>query len=411
MRAAVSGFVRHEADEKPSTLRKVPHATVAGSDVNVPLQPRSGLELPLSGLLENAQDMVYRYRLCPTRGTEYVAGAVRDITGHTAAEFYADPDLAMKSVHPDDRPLLWTDRQQPSPLMPVTLRWVHPDGRIVYAEHRRVPVVDPATGAVVAIEGIARDVTARVETQHKLRSSQEQMRRLAASLQTAREEERTALARELHDELGQTLTALKLELGRISDELRRARVTLPVVDRLQSLVGLVEIGVAMVKRIATRLRPPALDHLGLAEAIRWEAATFRARSGLRCHVAADREHTGLTPKQQTALFRIFQEALTNVVRHAHASAVRVRLTEQRGTFELRVSDNGRGITADEAADAAAIGLLGMRERASQAGATLEIVGEPGKGTAVTVRVPLPSPAKTRKSAGGVSRARRRRART
>jgi signal transduction histidine kinase len=355
--------------------------------------------------------MVYRYRLSPTRGTEYVAGAVRDITGHTAAEFYADPDLTMKSVHPDDRPLVWTDRQQPSPLMPVTLRWVHPDGRIVYAEHRRVPVVDPATGAVVAIEGIARDVTARVETQHKLRLSQEQMRRLAASLQTAREEERTALARELHDELGQTLTALKLELGRISDELRRARVTLPVVDRLQSLVGLVEIGVAMVKRIATGLRPPALDHLGLAEAIRWEAATFRARSGLRCHVAADREHTGLTPKQQTALFRIFQEALTNVVRHAQASAVRVRLTEKRGTFELRVSDNGRGITADEAADAAAIGLLGMRERASQAGATLEIVGEPGKGTAVTVRVPLPSPTKTKKSAGGVSRARRRRATT
>jgi signal transduction histidine kinase len=219
-----------------------------------------------------------------------------------------------------------------------------------------------------------------------LRASQEQMRRLAASLQTAREEERADLARELHDELGQTLTAIKLELGRTAEALKNARVDPPVMDRLQALVGLVEIGVAMVKRIATKLRPPALDHLGLAEAIRWEAATFSSRSGLRCHVVADKDQTTLTADQQTALFRIFQEALTNVVRHAHASAVRVRLTEERGVFKLRVSDNGRGITRAELGDPASIGLLGMRERATQAGARLEIAGLPGKGTVVTVSV-------------------------
>jgi len=152
----------------------------------------------------------------------------------------------------------------------------------------------------------------------------------------------------------------------------------------------VEIAVAMVRRIATKLRPPALDHLGLAEAIRWEAATFRSRSGLRCHVAAGNSRTALTATQQTALFRIFQEALTNVVRHARASAVRVRLTEARGAFELRVRDNGRGITRAEIADTGSIGLFGMRERAAQAGATLEISGVPGQGTVVTVRVPLPA---------------------
>jgi signal transduction histidine kinase len=234
------------------------------------------------------------------------------------------------------------------------------------------------------------------------------MRRLAASLQTAREEERAALARELHDELGQTLTALKLELGRIAEELTRAQLTPPVVNRLQSLVGLVEIGVAMVKRIATNLRPPALDHLGLAEAIRWEAATFRTRSGLRCHVAADKERTGLTAKQQTALFRICQEALTNVARHARASAVRVRLTQAKGVFEMRVVDNGRGITEAEVTDAGAIGLLGMRERAAQAGATLDIAGSPRKGTTVTVRVPLPSRASSRRSRPIRARGRRTR---
>jgi two-component system, NarL family, sensor histidine kinase UhpB len=223
----------------------------------------------------------------------------------------------------------------------------------------------------------------------ELRPSQEQMRRLAASLQTAREEERADLARELHDDLGQTLTALKLELGRTATALKDVRLDPPVMDRLQSLVGLVEIGVAMVKRLATKLRPPALDHLGLAEAIRWEAATFRSRSGLRCHVAAGKDRTSLTAKQQTALFRIFQEALTNVVRHAQASAVRVRLTEGRGAFELRVSDNGRGITREEIADAGSIGLLGMRDPARQPGAMLRIAGVSGRGTVVTVTVPLP----------------------
>ena len=366
----------------------------------------STLGRPIWRLFEDVQDMVYRYRMTPPRGTEYVAGAVHTITGHTAAEFYADPELAEKAVHPDDIHLLWTSDHS-AEMAPVTLRWIHADGRVVFAEHRRVPVYDPASGDLIAVEGIARDVTSRVETQQQLRASQEQMRRLAASLQTAREEERTALARELHDELGQTLTALKLELGRTANALKETHLSPPVMDRLQSLVGLVEIGVAMVKGIATKLRPPALDHLGLAEAIRWEAATFASRSGLRCHVAADKETTVLTARQQTALFRIFQEALTNVVRHAQASAVRVRLTEKSRVFELRVSDNGRGITAAESSDAGAIGLLGMRERATQAGAQLEIAGVPGKGTVITVRVPLPSPARPARGRTGANAGGRR----
>src|SRR5262245_6036001 len=139
-------------------------------------------------------------------------------------------------------------------------------------------------------------------TEQQMRDAQEQMRRLAARIQTAREEERAELARELHDELGQTLTAIKLDLGRATGALREAHVTSGVVDRLQSLIGLVEIGIETVKRITTSLRPPTLDHLGLPEAIRWEAMTFRSRTGLRCHVRADKEITALSPDQQTALF-------------------------------------------------------------------------------------------------------------
>jgi len=138
------------------------------------------------------------------------------------------------------------------------------------------------------------------------------------------------------------------------------------------------------------LRPPALDHLGLAEAIHWEAVAFQARSGLRCHVRADGESSTLTPEQKTVLFRIFQEALTNVTRHARASAVSVTLAERRKQFELLIRDNGRGITAEEVNDHRAIGLLGMRERAALVGATFEITGRRGKGTTVLVRVPIDS---------------------
>jgi signal transduction histidine kinase len=276
----------------------------------------------------------------------------------------------------------------------ATIRWIHPDGRIVSAEHRRVPVLD-STGRIVAIEGIARDVTEQLQAQQQLRRSREQMRRLAARVESAREDERTALARELHDELGQSLTAIKMELMRANGVFRKDRLHPRTVDRLQSLIGLTEIAIATVKRISTELRPPALDHLGLAEAIRWESVTFRARTGLRCRVKATGEGTSLTPSQQTIVFRIFQEALTNVVRHARASAVQVSLSERGGFFELHVGDNGRGITAAQSADPKAIGLLGMRERAELIGGTFEITGRRGKGTLVSVRVPLPSaPAST-----------------
>jgi len=323
----------------------------------------------LEALLESARDMAFRMRLYPTRTIEYVSGALEAITGHTAAEFYADPDLPRKALHPDDAAKL-VDRLGVDHNSSATMRWVHRDGSVIWAEHRRRPVFDES-GRIVAVEGIARDITGLVESQQRLRESEEQMRHLAARVQSAREEERARVARELHDELGQTLTALKLEIGRAIAALSVERLTPTVVDRLQSLMGLSELGLSTVKRIATDLRPSTLDHLGLVEAIRWEAVAFKARSGIRCHIRMPAHYTPLTPEQETAIFRIFQESLTNVTRHAHASAVTVTLAERKG-FELRIRDNGRGITAVEAADPRAIGLIGMRERAALAGGELQV---------------------------------------
>jgi PAS domain S-box-containing protein len=339
-------------------------------------------------LIENCPDMVYRMRLFPTHAVEYCGGAVTAITGHTAADFYADPDLPRKAVHEDDRPLVVDTLADPAHLQPtITLRWIHPDGRIVFAEHRRVPVHDDS-GQLIAIEGIARDVTTFIEGQRRLRESEDQLRQLAARLQDAREVERAQVARELHDELGQTLTALKLDISRTVQALTAERLTPTIIDRVQSLVGLSDIALATVKRIATTLRPPTLDHLGLAEAIHWEALTFKARTGLRCSVKTNKAQSRLGAEQQTALFRIFQEALTNVARHAQASAVQVTLTERDGLFEMQIRDNGRGITEAQGADTGAIGLLGMRERAALIGGTFHITGRRGKGTVVSIQVPV-----------------------
>ena len=355
-------------------------------DAGARVEPRALLRL-----IENAQDMVYRSRFFPTHEMEYIGGAVLAITGRTAAEFYATPNLAAKCVHPDDWHHMVTT-ENVAHVQPVAiLRWIHPNGRVVHAEHRRVPVYDNA-GQILAIEGIARDVTEFVEAQRRLRESEEQLRQLAARMHDAREAERAQVARELHDELGQTLTALKLDISRMVQVLTPDHLNPAIVDRLQSLIGLSDIGLATVKRIATTLRPPTLDHLGLAEAIHWESLTFKARTGLRCRVRTNKTQSALSAEQQTALFRIFQEAMTNIVRHAQASSVHVTLTEQADRFEMSIRDNGRGITEAQTSDPSAIGLLGMRERTALMGGIFRISGRRGKGTIVSIEVPVAVPA-------------------
>ena len=351
-------------------------------DAGARVEPRALLRL-----IENAHDMVYRSRFFPTHEMEYIGGAVLAITGHTAAEFYATPDLAAQCVHPDDRHHMVTTGNLARVPPVAILRWIHPNGRVVHAEHRRVTVYDNA-GQILAVEGIARDVTEFVEAQRRLRESEEQLRQLAARMHDAREAERAQVARELHDELGQTLTALKLDISRMVQALTPDHLNPAIIDRLQSLIGLSDIGLATVKRIATTLRPPTLDHLGLAEAIHWESLTFKARTGLRCTVRTNRTHSALSAEQQTALFRIFQEALTNIVRHAQASSVHVTLTEQADRFEMSIRDNGRGITEAQTSDPSAIGLLGMRERTALMGGIFRISGRRGKGTVVSIEVPV-----------------------
>jgi signal transduction histidine kinase len=212
------------------------------------------------------------------------------------------------------------------------------------------------------------------------------LRALTERVEQMREAERTRIARELHDELGQLLTGIKLDFSATVRRLRELRTPGDVVDRLQSAIGQVDIGIAMVRRISTDLRPAALDHRDLGGAIEDEARRVAARSGLRIRVA-NRVEENIAPELATAAFRIFQEALTNAVRHSQGTAICARVATRHGRLHLYLRDNGVGMPTDRPADDA-LGLLGMQERARSVGGEFGIRSRPGRGTLVAVRLPL-----------------------
>lgn len=226
----------------------------------------------------------------------------------------------------------------------------------------------------------------------RLEESEARLRDLAAFLQTVREEERTHIARELHDELGQALTALRFDLGWLRGKCGTIdALGAPVAQRVAAACGVVEQSIVSLRRISEDLRPAMLDSLGLAAAIEHYAAQFSQRSGIACQLDMNREEFELEDRQATTLFRIVQEALTNVARHSGASAVtiRVALLEEAGkpcAIRCEVADNGHGFVATPARKT--FGLLGMRERIAMLGGTLDIDSRPGMGVRIAGWLPL-----------------------
>jgi signal transduction histidine kinase len=214
-----------------------------------------------------------------------------------------------------------------------------------------------------------------------------QFRNLSAYLQEAREEERKSIAREIHDELGQALTTMKLELALLKEEVLHDVTAAN--HRIDSLKNQADDTIQTVKRIITKLRPGLLDDLGLIAAIEWQANEFQRRTGIVCELLVDSSEKNINPEISTAIFRIFQETLTNITRHSGATRVMVTLTQINDVLELQVQDNGRGITSLEINDPKSFGLIGMNERAQYWHSTVEIKGETGMGTTIIVQFPLP----------------------
>jgi signal transduction histidine kinase len=233
---------------------------------------------------------------------------------------------------------------------------------------------------------LSRDINERKRTERSLREGEGQLRALAGQLQAAREEERRRVAREIHDELGQVLTGLKMKLTKIALDFGSAAPTLR--HRLHDTAALVDETIAHVRRIATELRPGVLDVTGLQGAIEWLTQEFSSRVAIPCTVTLTPDELPVSSAITVALFRVCQEALTNVARHAGAKQVEIVLERAGGALVLTVRDNGRGIAASELAGPGALGILGMRERVHFLGGSVAISGDPKQGTTLTVEIPV-----------------------
>jgi two-component system, NarL family, sensor histidine kinase UhpB len=303
-----------------------------------------------------------------------------DVVGLTDFDVWPK-ELAQRYVD-DDRSVMAT-RQQKDVEEPIFT-----EGASRWFETFKTPVLDKR-GKVLGTTGFSRDITERQRLDAELRSQREQLRALAAHVESVREEERVRIAREIHDELGQALTCMSMDLGFLDKQISKENAQ--AAARVSALATQVKETVNAVRRISAELRPSILDDLGLGAAMEWLAHDFASRTGIDCAVSVP-SNVSIAAERGTVVFRMCQEALTNVARHSGASHVSIDLMiDADDQLVLEVSDNGRGITDEQIHRPNSLGLLGMRERAALLGGVAAVKGTPGQGTTVTVWVPFEDP--------------------
>jgi PAS domain S-box-containing protein len=328
------------------------------------------------------------------RGLTHWSSEIYRILGVACSQVKPRYSAYLAAVHPDDHAAVrravrvLVCRRQP---FGIDHRIVGPDGatRIVrlQAEH-----VEGREGGPWGIVGTVQDITERKRTEEELLASRERLRELSAYLEAIREEERRRIAMEIHDELGQVLTALKMDVALLKMRLVGDANTRPNTDpeatrKIDDIRELVEKTIWMVRNVASHLRPAALN-FGVVSALEWLAEDFARRNGMPCQLVVRGGEPVLADAFSTAVFRIVQESLTNVSRHAGASRVTVTLVSSDVALDLRVSDDGKGFDTDSAQGGYSYGLLGMSERARLIGGTLQIDSAPGAGTMVSIHLPL-----------------------
>ncbi len=322
----------------------------------------------------------------------WVSQSIELISGFPARRFLDDPQFWANRLHPHDHGRVFQEFQRLTTegTLAIEYRWMHADG--VYRWFLDQAVMTPyPNGQSLAVLGAWQDITDRKDTQEQLRQSLDLLRTLSHRQEAIREDERSRAAREMHDELGGRLTCLRCDLslliGRVSEWAQQDKLT-SVRRKLESMIQLTDQTITVVQRVAKELRPHMLDELGLVAAIESHIQDFEERTGIRCQWSSPTPDLDIDRERATALFRIFQEALTNVARHAHASGVMVRVQKTRDHVMLEVEDNGDGFSAETLPGGQALGLAGMRERAALLNGECQIVGIPGKGTRVMVRIPI-----------------------
>jgi two-component system, NarL family, sensor histidine kinase UhpB len=325
------------------------------------------------------------------KGVLYISPAYERIWGRTLTSLYQNPYSFLDAVHPDDRDHVEeTIKRGLEQGFDHEYRVIRPDGTMSWVWERGFPIKDEK-GRVYRVAGIVEDITERKEAEEQLKASSQRLRALSESIRRAKEEEGIRIARELHDELGSSLTSLRWSLLKLNKGFAGHGETAhktAAQEEIDGMVALVDSTINTVRRISSEMRPGVLDDLGLVSAIEWHAQQFQEHTGIICRFDSFIENVELSREQGTTVFRIFQEAMTNILRHAQATKVNIIIEEEEGEFVLEIKDNGRGITESERLGIDSLGLLGMRERAHSINGKVEINGIPGKGTVLTVRLPI-----------------------
>ncbi|RKE37939.1 PAS domain S-box-containing protein [Paraburkholderia sp. BL23I1N1] len=349
----------------------------AANDSDVPLEDRYQL------LIDAVQDYAI-FMLDPAgRVASWNSGA-RKIKGYSADEiigrhfslFYTPEDVAADK--PGRELALATARGRAE-----DQGWrVRRNGSRFWADVTITAVYDPS-GALLGFAKVTRDMTERVrlaELEHAIE--------LSAQIQSTREDEQKRIARELHDDLGQQLTALKMGIAALEGQLTASNESPAALAATGDLQRQIDTMMASLRRIASNLRPPMLDDLGLTAALEWLADDFTHRYDAKTTVQVHVDDATLTESASTAIFRIVQEALTNVAKHAHANEVRIAISASTDTCTVRIEDDGRGAEIDGERKPRSFGLLGMRERARQLGGFVLIDSAPGAGFRIAAHIPL-----------------------
>lgn len=342
-------------------------------------------------LATNIPGMVFQSILHADGSTDtlYVSEGAMTVYGVAASTLMQNPKLELNMLHPEDRESYIRARIE-SYKWGTPRNWdgrirIGPDGEIKWINLRAVARRLP-DGTVIS-EGIVSNITESKLAEERLRRSREQLRQLSAHVDKVREDERAHIAREIHDDLGGTLTAAKIELEWIRKRLPKEAV--PLHNKVNATDALLDRVIESARRLSRRLRPLVLDH-GLIAAVEWQAKEFGARTGIKLDLACPNDDIRLPPDAATAVFRVFQEALTNIARHAGANRVSVELVSDGEVVTLIVQDDGSGMNLDKAtAKEGSFGLRGMRERVDSLHGELDITSKPGKGTRIEVNIPIP----------------------
>ncbi len=267
--------------------------------------------------------------------------------------------------------------------------WIKKDGSAIEVIES-VRSITNASGRVLYYEGTVTDITERKMFERKIRSSRARLRKLTSYLQQFREEERTLIAREIHDEFAQLLTGMSIDLAWLKQRLPKYlehNTDNGVFEKLDNFSTLLSSAFDAVKKICAQLRPRVLDELGIIAAIKWQIDTVKAQTNIDFDFEFSEEFSATDPKITTALFRIFQESLTNIIRHSGATKVSIRMKKKDDTIVMGIKDNGKGIPESSKLRPGSMGLLGIRERAHELGGEVRIKGVAGKGTSIRVSIP------------------------